>query len=393
VIVRRNTIRRRRRRVKLNDLIVASGELNRRNLNTDPRRPTRAGQRVIDTTLACQTHPCTVLVLGYHLPRRETRPIQCKSLLDAPIHSTTSQTSQGDLLSMTESGGGVGGSCNPVADSSDVELLDDAVTDDLDENLSLAPSYSRASRSVSVRGAGTAVEDNNTSSLADSDSPFAVLREALWHRNFENLGHEPNEFSQFMVAKDLALLNSYNSFDSIQTVAIKLIVRHAKASLQGIKSAVKGLSSLSSTNANATIFTREKPPIRKEPSRVFNRFTMSFTVLHVDHSVQRAKSIINNAKRFVDFRNADLDSRKAPIRAAMAFGMLLRYHGLPMDEVVRCLNEMGGVILDDYRVLGRSVAKKEFEQLLVLCGMLLGCSSSIAVNRGFAGGDEPEEVT
>jgi len=76
----------------------------------------------------------------------------------------------------------------------------------------------------------------------------------------------------------------------------------------------------------------------------------------------------------------------------MAFEMLLRYHGLPMDEVVRWMNEIGDVILDDYRVLGRSVAKKEFEQLPVLCGMLLGCSRSIAVDRGFAGDDEPEEV-
>jgi len=124
---------------------------------------------------------------------------------------------------MTESEGedtqrAVGGSRNPVADSSDVELLDDAVTDDLDENLSVAPSYSRASRSVSVRGA------EKTTSSADSDGLFAVLREALRHRNFENPGHESNEFPQFMVAKDLALLDSYNSFDSIQTVAIKLIV-------------------------------------------------------------------------------------------------------------------------------------------------------------------------
>jgi len=229
-------------------------------------------------------------------------------------------------------------------------------------------------------------------SLAESDNLFAVLREALRHRNFENLGHESNEFPQFIVAKDLALLDSYNSFDSIQTVAIKLIVGHAKASPQGIKSAVKGLSSFASTNANATIFTREKPPIRKELSRVFNRFTISFTMLHVDHNVQRARSIINNAKRFVDFRNADLDSRKACIRASMAFGLLLRYHDLPMDEVVRWMNEMGGIILDDYRTLGRNGAKKELEQILVLCGMLLGCSRSIAVDRGFAGDDEPEEV-
>jgi len=113
----------------------------------------------------------------------------------------------------------VGGSRNPVADSSGVELLDDAVTDDLAEHLSVVQPHSRASRSVSVRGAETAVEDNNTSSLAGSDNLFAVFREALLHRDFENLGHESNEFLQFIVAKDLALFNSYNSFDSIQTVA------------------------------------------------------------------------------------------------------------------------------------------------------------------------------
>lgn len=229
-------------------------------------------------------------------------------------------------------------------------------------------------------------------SLTDSDNLFAVLREALRHRNFENLGHESNDFPQFIIAKDLALLDSYNSFDSIQTVAIKLIVGHAKASPQGIKSAVKGLSSFASTNANATIFTKEKPPIRKELSRVFNRFTISFTMLHVDHNAQRARSIINNAKRFVDFRNADLDSRKASIRASMAFGLLLRHHDLPMDEVVRWMNEMGGIILDDYRALGRNTAKKELEQITSLFGMLLGCSTSIAVDRGFAGDDEAGDV-
>jgi len=229
-------------------------------------------------------------------------------------------------------------------------------------------------------------------SLADSDILLAVLREALRHRNFENLGHESNDFPQFIIAKDLALLDSYNSFDSIQTVAIKLIVGRAKASPQGIKSAVKGLSSFASTNANATIFTKEKPPIRKELSRVFNRFSINLMMLHVDHNVQRARSIINNAKRFVDFRNADLDSRKASIRAAMAFGLLLRYHDLPMDEVVRWMDEMGGAIMDDFRALGRNVTK-ELGQITVLCGMLLGCSRSIAVGRGFAGDDDPQEVT
>ena len=229
-------------------------------------------------------------------------------------------------------------------------------------------------------------------SLAGSDILFAVLREALRHRNFENLGHESNDFPQFIIAKDLALLDQYNSFDSIQTVAIKLIVSRAKASPQGIKSAVKGLSSFASTNASATIFTKEKPPIRKELSRVFNRFTISFVMLHVDHSVQRARSIIHNAKRFVDFKNADFDSRKASIRAAMAFGLLLRYHDLPMDEIVRWMNEMGGFVMDDYKGFGRNASKKELEQITVLCGMLLGCSRSIAVDQGLAGDDEPEDV-
>jgi hypothetical protein len=229
-------------------------------------------------------------------------------------------------------------------------------------------------------------------SLVDSDILFAVLREALRHRNFENLIHESSDFPQFIVAKGLTLLDSYNSFDSIQTVAIKLIVGRAKSSLQGIKSAVKGLSSFASTNASATIFTKEKPPIRKELSRVFNRFTISFVMLHVDHNVQRARSIINNAKRFVDFRNADFESRKASIRASMAFGLLLRYHDLPMGEVVRWMDEMGGTIMDNYRALGRNVVKKELEQITVLCGMLLGCSRSIAVDRGFAGDDESEDV-
>ena len=82
---------------------------------------------------------------------------------------------------------------NPVTDSSDVGLLDNAFGDDLDEYLSVAPSYSRAS-----------------------------------------------------------------------------------------------------TNANATIFTREKPPVRKQLSRVFDRFTISFTILHVVRNIQRARSVISN---------------------------------------------------------------------------------------------------
>jgi len=71
----------------------------------------------------------------------------------------------------------------------------------------------------------------------------------------------------------------------------------------------------------------------------------------------------------------------------MAFGLLLYYHDLPMDEIVRWMDEMGGVILDDYRVLGRNVTKKELEQIPVLYGVLLGCSRSVAVDRGFAGDD------
>jgi len=98
-------------------------------------------------------------------------------------------------------------------------------------------------------------------------------------------------------------------------------------------------------------------------------------MLRVDHNVRRVRSI------FVDFRNAGLNSRKASIRDAIVCGMLLRYRGLPMDEIVRWMNEIGDVILDDYRVRRRSVAKKELEQLPVLYGILLGCSRSIAVDR------------
>jgi len=84
--------------------------------------------------------------------------------------------------------------------------------------------------------------------------------------------------------------------------------------------------------------------------------------------------------------------RKASIREAMVFGMLLCYRGLPMDEVVRWMNEIGGVIVDDYRVRRRSVAKKELEKLPVLYGILLGCSRSIAVGGGFVGDDQREVV-
>ena len=115
-------------------------------------------------------------------------------------------------------------------------------------------------------------------------------------------------------------------------------------------------------------------------------------MLHVDHSIQRARSIITNAKRFVDFRNADIESRKASIRASMAFGLLLRYHDLPVDEVVRWMDEMGGAIMNDYSALGRNVTKQELQQIEVLCGMLLGCSRLIAVDRGFAGDDELGDV-
>jgi len=59
----------------------------------------------------------------------------------------------------------------------------------------------------------------------------------------------------------------------------------------------------------------------------------------------------STTQRFVDYRNADLDSRNACIRPSMAFGLLLRYHGLPMDEVVRWVNEMGGLILTITRPL------------------------------------------
>jgi hypothetical protein len=65
-----------------------------------------------------------------------------------------------------------------VDDNSDVELLDDAVPDDLDEDQSVAPFHSRTSRSVSVLNAETTVEDNNASDQ-NSESEVEFLGEAI----------------------------------------------------------------------------------------------------------------------------------------------------------------------------------------------------------------------
>lgn len=200
--------------------------------------------------------------------------------------------------------------------------------------------------------------------LDDASAMFNQLVDIFRSRRFANLRKEPSDFPSFMLHNDLHLLSKYQPSDTAFELFLKLIVQAAQDSVphgdanaeRTISSKLKKLLSLA-IPVGSVPFTKDTPPSTYELSMLYNRLSAIAVAIYLDSSAANAKFRIGYARRYVSFKNADIDTRLACIRGMMYFAIIMRYRHLPLDEVLSWLAEMTDTLVDEYQEIDSSIDK------------------------------------
>jgi hypothetical protein len=188
-------------------------------------------------------------------------------------------------------------------------------------------------------------------SLDDASPMFILLIDIFRSRKFANLRHEQSDFPDFMLRHDLRLLSSLKRKDTAFTVFLKLIVQSAQRSADGesrlrVSPNLRKLLSLA-VPVGSMPFSRAKPPTVHELSMLFNRFSAIAIAVHLDPTHNTIQKRVNEARRYINFKEADHNTRVTCIRAMMHYACLLNYHRSPLEPALSWLGEMADTLIDE----------------------------------------------
>ncbi|KAF8579909.1 hypothetical protein K439DRAFT_1394210 [Ramaria rubella] len=220
--------------------------------------------------------------------------------------------------------------------------------------------------------------------LDDADDMFHELCAIFRSRRFSNLLGEPNDFPAFVRNFDLTLLDAYQTTDTAYGLILKLLNRAAKDFLKlDVTSRLRGaklvrLLSLT-VPVGSTSFTKTAPPAGQGLSMLYNRYSAVFVAIYVDPSSRHIRTRLQQARRYITFKDADCDSRAAAIRAMMHITILLHHLSIPPDDVYLWAVEM----IDDlttemeFSKTQTDGSQTTRDQLIVLIQLLLGAFRTI----------------
>ncbi|KAH9949775.1 Mus7/MMS22 family-domain-containing protein, partial [Amylocystis lapponica] len=220
--------------------------------------------------------------------------------------------------------------------------------------------------------------------LDDASLMFNRLLDIFKSRRFANLSHEPSDFPSFLRYNNLQLLSRHRRSDSAFTTFLKLIVQAEKETKGteenqrvGLAPKVKKLLSLS-VPVGSVPFTKATPPTGEELSMLYNRFSAVAVAIYLEPTPTNVKYRMAHARRYVNFRDTDHETRRSCIRGLMHLTILLRHLRLSLDDVLDWLAEMTNVLVDEYRdaeiVANKTPSTSTTTHCIVLCiEMLLGC--------------------
>lgn len=187
--------------------------------------------------------------------------------------------------------------------------------------------------------------------LCGADALFRPLIGIFRSRKFENLRGETSDFPVFLRSPDeQAWLAEYDRRETSFGVFLKLVlhaVRDYEQDSRGPSFAQKQIRKMASLifPIGATPFSRDNPPVGREISMLFNRFAAAVIVIHLEPST--AKNRVQQARRYLDFAQAESDSRSACIRGLMLVGVAHRRRRLDMGEVMVWYGDMATSLLAD----------------------------------------------
>lgn len=215
-------------------------------------------------------------------------------------------------------------------------------------------------------------------SLGDASALFSRLLEIFKSRRFANLSDEPPDFPSFLRHNNLQLLSENKRSDTAFTLLLKLVVNAARDNRyanesdhrQSISPKVKKLLSLC-VPVGSVPFTKISPPTLQDLSLLYNRFSAVAIAILLEPSAANLKFRISNARRYVNFRETDHETRRACIRGLMHLTTLVQHLQLPLNELLDWLAELTNILLDEYQ--HEKVAGNATSWVVVSIQMLLGC--------------------
>lgn len=222
----------------------------------------------------------------------------------------------------------------------------------------------------------------------DASLVFNRLLDVFKSRRFANLADEPSDFPSFLRHSNLALLHESKRSDTAFTLFLKLVVRAAEemrkqnpqlAQTTTIPPRLKKILSLA-VPVGSVPFTKATPPSAHELSMLYNRFSAVAVAVYLEPTVANLKYRLANARRYVNFKDTDNETRRACIRGAMHLGTLLRHLDRPLTDILDWLGEMTNTLIDEYQASEPSkgatdtVPLDNARRCIVVCiQLILGC--------------------
>ena len=219
--------------------------------------------------------------------------------------------------------------------------------------------------------------------LNDSDSMFQDLCAIFRSRNFSNLLGEPSDFPTFIRDRDESLFHIYKKSDTAFGIFLKLIIRAAQDFPDNNESCRKRAVKLGrllslAVPVGSTTFTKASPPNGQDLSMLYNRYSAVIVAIYLDPSPGNIHNRLQQARRYITFKDADCNSRAAGMRAMMNMAILFRHLNQPLEDVVSWASEMMNDLIDDYnsslnqQLLSPGTSNAESAQLVLSIQLLLG---------------------
>ncbi|KAI9066820.1 hypothetical protein FKP32DRAFT_1673568 [Trametes sanguinea] len=217
----------------------------------------------------------------------------------------------------------------------------------------------------------------------DASLVFNRLLDVFKSRRFASLADEPSDFPSFLRHSNLALLHESKRSDTAFTLFLKLVVKAAEelrkrnpqvAQPVAISPKLKKILSLA-VPVGSVPFTEDTPPTTHELSMLYNRFSAVAVAIYLEPTVPNLRYRLANARRYVNFKDTDNETRRACIRGAMHLGTLLRHLDLPLNDILDWLGEMTNTLIDEFQAAdpGKSAMDGGKRWIVVCIQLLLGC--------------------
>ena len=211
--------------------------------------------------------------------------------------------------------------------------------------------------------------------LRDASALFGLLSDVFKNRKFSNLNGEASDFPSFVRHDDMSLLSEYRSSDTAFGLLLKLTVLAVEDMREivddaGLPLKLKKLMSVV-IPVGSVPFTKDTPPTSQELSMLYNRLSSIAIAIYLDPNPTNANSRIDQARRYVTFKNADLSTRRACIRGMMHFAMITCRLQLPLSLTLEWMAEATDTLLDEYYVLPLNDSRPELKNRVVLTLQLL----------------------